>query len=202
VIPGEAITPATRRTLAVTIAAAAGDVTEPGVQLARARLDVLAPRGVATAELLTFLARVQGLLEPRCPRCLDPAIGLCSPCSRAHAAEVDLAARVRAYTAPPEDLLALSLRLSDLAQPTAPLAAGTEPGIEPVAAGQGVLDRMELEDVIAMCARKQRHVSQIDADKSARRCEEKRPWTRLRSYSCPACGGWHLTHQPPPQEAR
>ena len=45
-----------------------------------------------------------------------------------------------------------------------------------------------------MCSRKRRYTSQIDADKTARRCIAERGGY-LRSYACPACGGWHLTHQ-------
>lgn len=192
-IPGDPIPPATRRTLTVTIAAASGDVSEAGLSLARARLDVLAPNGVATAGLLAFVARVQALLDPRCPRCLDASLGLCSPCRRAHVAEAELAGRVRANLAPPADLLALTARLdAGEPAPVAPMAVGTEPGIAPTATGM-VLDQIDRDELARACAGKAVYPSEVDAKRTARACEAKRG-TPLRAYLCwPGCGGWHLT---------
>ena len=68
--------------------------------------------------------------------------------------------------------------------------APAEPGPQPAA----ILDRFELEDVIAMCSRKKAYPSQVDAERVAARCFRERG-ARLRVYACPACCRYHLTKQ-------
>ncbi len=180
---GDRLNQSARRRITTLIAVAAGDATEPGLTRARERLTVLAPQGAATAELLALLERLAALVTPRCPRCLDPSIGMCGGCRPEHAREIAAAYRTQAGLLP---------------LPPAAAAVGTEPALPAVppapAKELGVLDRLSREEVIAMCASKRRHVSMIDADKAARRHEEARPGTVLRSYACPCCHGWHLTH--------
>lgn len=45
-----------------------------------------------------------------------------------------------------------------------------------------------------MCNRKNRYRSQGDAADKINRIRQCRPDERLRSYLCPYCNGWHLTH--------
>ena len=71
-----------------------------------------------------------------------------------------------------------------------PTAAPPEPEPQPAA----ILDRFELEDVIAMCSRKKAYPSQVDAERVAARCFRERG-ARLRVYACPACCRYHLTKQ-------
>jgi hypothetical protein len=183
---GDSITPAQRRSITATIAAVSGDTSEAGAHLARARLDVLAPRGAVTAELLLFLARAQALLEPRCPRCLDASIGLCPPCRPIHAKEVDMSVRVRDRRAHPDQLLAIAA-LPELTDPPATAAP------EPAEAPQVLLDQIDRADLARSCAGKGWHASEVDAKRVARECEAKRG-KPLRVYHCwPGCGGWHLT---------
>ena len=181
---GDPITGARRRMLAAQIAAVAGDVTEGGLNLARERLDVLAPRGVMTAALAAFLDRLAGLATTRCPRCLDPSDGLCPPCRTAHAAERELAVQVRTCAAPPADLLELTARL-DAGAVVTPAAPPPAPAL--------VLDQIDREELARSCASKGRYPSEVDAKRKARECEAKRGQP-LRVYLCwPGCGGWHLT---------
>ena len=185
-IIGDAITTGQRRTITATIAAASGDTSEPGTHLARARLDVLAPRGTVTAELLLFMARARALLEPRCPRCLDASIGLCTPCRSAHAKEVEVAVRVRCHQAEPADLLAIAA-LPELVDPPAAAPAPEAP------LAQALLDQVDRDELARSCAGKRAYPSEIDAKRVARECEAKRG-RALRAYLCwPGCGGWHLT---------
>ena len=58
---GAPIAPGRRKALVALIAAVAGDATDGGLQVARERLDVLAPRGVTTDALAEFLARLAEL---------------------------------------------------------------------------------------------------------------------------------------------
>lgn len=181
--PGDPVDKNARRRIAVQLAVATGDASERGLVRARERLTVLAPEGAATPALIELLARLSAIATPRCPRCLDPAEGMCTACRPVHARELAAAFRIQAGKLPlPEDQVAAGP--SPALTPAPPPAAGT------------VLDRIDREDLIAMCASKRRYVSSIDADKVARRCEAERPGTVLRSYSCPCCYGWHLTHKP------
>lgn len=177
---GDRLTQNVRRRITTMIAVAAGDASDLGLARARERLTVLAPQGAATAELLGVLAQLAALTTPRCPRCWVASVGLCPECRPAHARELAGAYRVQAGALPPVDPAAGATQ----SDPPAPASTGA------------LLDRIDREDLIAMCASKRRYVSQIDADKVARRCEAERPGTVLRSYSCPCCYGWHLTHKP------
>jgi hypothetical protein len=51
-------------------------------------------------------------------------------------------------------------------------------------------------DANRSCHRKERHWTQADAEVTRAKCEAKRPGTRLRSYFCDFCLGWHLTSKP------
>lgn len=115
-----------------------------------------------------------------CPRCMAPrrsgTSGICAGC-RATMAERQ---RERDRGRQPK-----AMALWPLPEPTTP-----DPEAAPVTP---VLDRFDREEVIAMCSRKRRYVSKIEADRAMRRCIAERPWHRLRVYDCPACKGWHLT---------
>ena len=49
--------------------------------------------------------------------------------------------------------------------------------------------------VWAMCAKKKRYPTQPDAVRAAARRVRKVAY--LRTYRCPHCAGWHLTHKHP-----
>lgn len=53
---------------------------------------------------------------------------------------------------------------------------------------------------IRMCASKRVYRTEKYALGVAKRCEERRG-VKLRAYSCPYCGNWHVT-KAPPQESR
>lgn len=150
----------------------AGSVVADTVYLGRFTADAIALRDQAQA-------MAPGAPAP-CPRCMGArppgTSGICRDCRGA------MAERSRARDA---GRPGKSIRLAVLHEPTTPMP-------EPVAPSP-VLDRFDLEDVKRMCAGKRRYPSQIDADRAARRCEQARSWTTLRTYHCPACRGWHMT---------
>jgi len=52
-----------------------------------------------------------------------------------------------------------------------------------------------------ICAEKKRYPSKRFADEAKKKRIRENPTLELRSYFCPACGKWHLTHQVQEEEA-
>jgi len=171
-IPREKLDEATRKRIRDLIKAVSGDGDRGNAsRIAAERLLVLAPNNAVTAELVVFVERVLAIAVSHCPRCLDPSVGLCTPCRAAHAIEFSEATRVR--------------------QGRVTLAP-----VPQVARSRGALADRDLDELIAECTRKKRYVSQIDADRVAAK-RGALSGVALRSYSCTAgCGGWHITHKP------
>jgi hypothetical protein len=102
-VPGGELDKNTRKRLARLVQAVAGDMSERGAQLAAERITVLAPPGHGvTPQLVAFVNRAIAMAVSRCPRCLDPSVGLCSPCRGEHAREVAAAQRGESPPAPEE----------------------------------------------------------------------------------------------------
>lgn len=179
-VVGVRLTPAPRRALVAVLQEATGAARGACGNAVAALLDA---DGCITAALVDLHQRAAALLAGdrgpnRCPRCLEARPMANGDRCRACATERQLQ---RAGIGPPP-----------------PAAADDPPPVpEPAPPPAAVLDRYELEDVIAMCSRKRAYVSQIDADRVARNCERKRG-RPLRTYPCPACHRWHITHQPAP----
>ncbi len=51
-------------------------------------------------------------------------------------------------------------------------------------------------DANRSCHRKDRYWTEAEASRAIRKCEAKRPDTKLRAYFCSFCLGWHLTSKP------
>lgn len=173
---GEVIGPHLHKLLIGAMCQAAGDLGRKAADRARERLAVLAPRGLVTEALLTFLAKLAALSPRRCQRCLGPTFdrSVCRSCWPIHLQELDEARAPQ------------------------PLAAGTEPAAAPVEIGPPpalVLDQVDRDELARSCASKDAYPSEIDAIRSLRKCEGARG-VKLRAYHCwPGCGGWHLTKQ-------
>lgn len=185
-IAGDAIKPAARKALVVTLQAATG---APRSACGNAIASLIAD-GCATQELVDLHQRAAALLggdrrADRCPRCLEARpLAFGDRCRECEIERLEAKSAGRVRHAPP------GYTTPEQLPPSAPPLPATEP-VPPAP----VLDRIDLEDVMSMCSRKRAYPSQIDADRVARRCEARRR-VSLRSYSCPACGHWHITKQP------
>ena len=175
-IAGDALKPAARKALVVTLQAAPG---APRSACGNAIASLIAD-GCATQGLVDLHQRAAALLggdrrADRCPRCLEArplAFGdRCRECE-IERLEAKRAGRVRhappGYTTPEQP------------PPTDPA---------PPAA---VLDRYDIEDVKAMCATKRAYRDESTARLVADRCERRRG-IALRTYQCPLCSAWHIT---------
>lgn len=177
---GIRLTPAPRRAIVDLLVLATGRHRGPCGNAVAALLDA---EGCVTQALLDLHQRAAALLAGdrgpnRCPRCLEARPMATGDRCRACATERQLQ------------------RVGMDDDRAAPITDAPEPPPAPAAEppSGALLDRIDLEDVIAMCSRKRAYPSQIDADRVARNCERKRRVT-LRTYSCPACGSWHIAKQ-------
>ena len=184
-VVGVRLTPAPRRALVAVLQEATGAARGACGNAVAALLDA---DGLVTAALVDLHQRAAALLAGdrgpnRCPRCLEARPMANRDRCRACATERQRQ-RIEAMERTHE-----RLAVREREVPTdAPAPA--EPGPQPAA----ILDRFELEDVIAMCSRKKAYPSQVDAERVAARCFRERG-ARLRVYACPACCRYHLTKQ-------
>jgi hypothetical protein len=174
---GDPIDKAGRKRLAKLLQAVAGDMSERGSQLASERILVLAPLGEVTADLVAFVDKVIALAVSRCPRCLDPSVGMCNPCRAPHAREHSAAARGVPFVLEP-------IREPAPAPPSGNEWAGTWSADEP--------ERDPLDAAMAHCTHKTRYSTDKIARQVAARCFEERGH-HVVPYACLAgCGGFHL----------